>query len=117
MLDCDLSPQLELGYFDPYELMGEVRSRRDILVVCENPEELSRRLVEFSDVWTRVRHAPLAHLEYPHGGTAYFIEEMAGYRGGADTVYLLGVQSPETMDQLMLHKSSNPWMMIRRLKP
>lgn len=117
MLDCDLSPVLELGHFDPYELLGELRSRRDILVVCKNPEPLSRRIAQMQDVWTHVRHAPLARLEYPNGGSVHFIDDMGGYRGGADTVYLLGTQTAATMDVVHCCKASNPHLMIRRLHP
>ena len=116
MLDCDLSPVLELGYYDSYELIGELRSHRDVVVVCDNPQELSRTLVESSDVWTQVRHVPIARLAYPNGGVVHFLSDLRGYRGGADTIYLIGAQHPEIMDQVMIYKSGNPWIMIRRLR-
>jgi len=117
MLDCDLKPVLEIGYFDPYELIGELRSGRQVLVICDNPFEVSKRVVDLESEWRFVRHKPLAQLKHTCGATVYFIKDASGYRGGADTIYLLGCQTAANMDRIHIFKNQNPYVMVRRLRP
>jgi len=95
MLNCDLAPQYLAPVFNPHEVVGELASRRSILIYSACPEHVSRLVANCNSNWTEVRHAFPARLKHPSGALMYSVGNMSGqaplYRGRAfASIYVIG---------------------------